>query len=56
MGHSPTLPFVADRAKDEIPDQRLDASKARTALGWRPSLSLADGMHKTVAWYRDYLG
>lgn len=49
-------PFVADRAKDEIPDQRLDSSKARTALGWRPSLSLADGMQKTVAWYRDYLG
>jgi CDP-glucose 4,6-dehydratase len=49
-------PFVAGGAKDEIPDQRLDASKARDALGWSPKLSLADGMRTTAEWYRAYFG
>lgn len=49
-------PFIANKAADEIPDQRLNAAKARQMVGWRPTLSLADGMRDTVAWYRDYLG
>jgi len=49
-------PFIAGQAKDEIADQRLDASKARDVLGWSPTLSLADGMRKTADWYRAYLG
>ena len=49
-------PFIAGGAQDEIPDQRLDASKARDVLGWSPKLSLADGMRKTAEWYRTYLG
>ena len=48
-------PFIADVAAGEIPDQRLDAAKAREVLGWRARLSLADGMQRTVAWYREYL-
>jgi CDP-glucose 4,6-dehydratase len=47
-------PFIADEAGGEIPDQRLGASKARNLLGWRPALSLADGMRNTVEWYRRY--
>ena len=43
-------PFIAGGAQDEIPDQRLDASKARDVLGWSPKLSLADGMRKTAEW------
>jgi CDP-glucose 4,6-dehydratase len=48
-------PFVADAATGEIPDQRLDATKARETLGWRAELGLADGMRRTVEWYREYL-
>jgi CDP-glucose 4,6-dehydratase len=47
-------PFIANKAADEIPDQRLDASKARSMLGWRPGLSLAEGMRDTATWYRAY--
>lgn len=31
---------------------KLDASKARALLGWRPALGLADALEWTVAWYR----
>jgi CDP-glucose 4,6-dehydratase len=47
-------PFIADRATGEIPDQRLDATKARDVLGWRAGLDLVRGLHRTVDWYRDY--
>jgi CDP-glucose 4,6-dehydratase len=33
---------------------KLDCSKARSALGWRPRLSLAQGLAWTVDWYRAY--
>ena len=49
-------PFIANLAADEIPDQQLDSAKARARLGWHPTLTLADGMRETVAWYRDYFG
>jgi CDP-glucose 4,6-dehydratase len=47
-------PRIGATASHEIPDQRLDASKARSQLGWRASLDLAEGMRRTVGWYRDY--
>jgi CDP-glucose 4,6-dehydratase len=31
---------------------RLDSSKARTELGWRPHWSLERGLQETVRWYR----
>jgi CDP-glucose 4,6-dehydratase len=48
-------PFIAGKAADEIQDQRLDASKARSVLGWGPAVTLAAGMRRTAAWYREYL-
>ncbi|MWV26697.1 CDP-glucose 4,6-dehydratase [Aurantiacibacter rhizosphaerae] len=44
------------------PDQRifeeqflsLDCSKARSGLGWRPRLSLEQGVEQAIAWYRAY--
>jgi CDP-glucose 4,6-dehydratase len=32
---------------------KLDSSRARERLGWRPPLSLAGGLEATVAWYRE---
>ena len=34
---------------------KLDSSKARTRLGWRPRTSLAEGLAMTVAWHRAWL-
>ncbi|KSV62362.1 hypothetical protein N185_08095 [Sinorhizobium sp. GW3] len=33
---------------------RLDSTKARTELGWKPVLRLRDTVAMTVAWYRKY--
>ena len=34
---------------------KLDCSKARTQLGWRPLLTIQDALRLTVEWYRAYL-
>jgi UDP-glucose 4-epimerase len=36
----------------EIPVMRSDSSRARELLGWKPQHTLADGLDKTIAWYR----
>ena len=49
-------PQILGRADHEIRDQYLSAAKARGVLGWEPRMSMADGLAKTVSWYRDLLG
>jgi nucleoside-diphosphate-sugar epimerase len=53
MGNPVTARFgaLADRPI-EIWEMRCDATRARDALGWKPQHSLADGLEKTIAWYR----
>ncbi|MPZ14450.1 MAG: NAD-dependent epimerase/dehydratase family protein [Chloroflexi bacterium] len=36
--------------------RRPDISKAARALGWEPKVFLADGLTRTIAWYREQLG
>ena len=36
----------------EIWQMRCEAARARDELGWKPQHSLADGLEKTIAWYR----
>lgn len=35
---------------------RVDIAKIRTLLGWRPPLSLTDGLARTAKWYRSTYG
>ena len=49
-------PLVLGEASDEIPAQYLDASKARSKLGWSARVSLAEGLSRTFDWYQGYLG
>lgn len=53
LGHPVEAQFGAlpDRPT-EIWEMRCDATKARDRLGWKPQHSLADGLEKTIAWYR----
>ncbi|PSL17628.1 dTDP-glucose 4,6-dehydratase [Shimia abyssi] len=46
------ITFVADRPGH---DKRyaMDITRIRTELGWRPRVSLAQGLEKTIAWYLD---
>jgi len=49
-------PIIQDRAKHEIRHQYLSAGKARQMLGWRPQFSLDEGLRRTIAWYKEFLG
>jgi CDP-glucose 4,6-dehydratase len=53
---SDLVPEVRGEATHEIPAQFLDASKARSILGWAPLFSLDEGLERTIAWYRETLG
>lgn len=56
LGRTDLEPVVLDAARAEIRDQALDATRARERLGWAPSLSLREGLERTVPWYRAFLG
>ena len=55
MMDSRLVPEVRSEAANEIPDQFLDAQKARTVLGWRPVFSLDAGLRRTIDWYLNAL-
>src|SRR5437667_224013 len=52
MMGSRLTPEVRGEAPNEIREQFLDASKARTTLGWRPVFTLDAGLRRTITWYR----
>lgn len=49
-------PEIRGDATHEIGHQWLSAEKARTVLGWAPAFSFDEGLDRTIAWYRGYLG
>jgi CDP-glucose 4,6-dehydratase len=46
-------PDVRGAARGEIDHQYLDSRKAEAVLGWRPQVSLDEGLLCTLAWYRE---
>jgi UDP-glucose 4-epimerase len=48
------VPFPADRKKIDIGDFYADATKIRSALGWRPRVPLRDGLTRTIEYYRQH--
>ena len=48
-------PKVLDVAKNEIIDQHLSSTKARSILAWESKYDLQVGLKNTVDWYRKYL-
>jgi CDP-glucose 4,6-dehydratase len=49
-------PLVRNEACHEIRHQYLSAARARKVLGWNPLFTLDDGLARTIAWYREFLG
>src|SRR6202167_449590 len=54
--NSSLRPEILNQASNEIRHQFLSAEKARTALNWRPEFTLDEGLDRTIAWYREFLG
>jgi CDP-glucose 4,6-dehydratase len=54
--NSSLRPEILNQASNEIRHQFLSAEKARTVLNWRPQFTLDEGLDRTIAWYRDFLG
>lgn len=48
--HDRLVEFVTDRPGHDF-RYAIDASKIRGELGWRPSVTLAEGLERTVDWY-----
>ncbi|MDY6860212.1 MAG: dTDP-glucose 4,6-dehydratase [Pseudomonadota bacterium] len=46
------ITFVTDRPGHDL-RYAIDPSRIRTELGWRPSVTLEQGLEKTVQWYLD---
>lgn len=51
---SPARPDIRSEAHHEIGRQFLDASRARTELGWRPGFTFEGGLEPTIAAYKAY--
>ncbi|RLS41142.1 MAG: NAD-dependent epimerase/dehydratase family protein [Planctomycetota bacterium] len=52
--NSSLTPDVLGEACHEIIHQSLDATKARTMLGWTPLFTLDAGLSRTIAWYTQH--
>lgn len=50
--HADLITFVGDRPGHDF-RYAIDASKIENELGWRPSVSIEEGLSQTVRWYLD---
>ena len=50
--HDRLITFVTDRPGHDA-RYAIDPSRIRAELGWRPSVTLEEGMRRTVRWYLD---
>jgi len=48
------VPFPTNRKRIDIGDYHGDYTKIRTQLGWRPTVSLREGLERTIVFYRQY--
>ena len=54
--HYTVREFPADRLQIDIGSYHADDSAFRTATGWAPSVTLEEGIRRTIDWYRERLG
>ncbi|HMO06544.1 MAG TPA: dTDP-glucose 4,6-dehydratase [Paracoccaceae bacterium] len=51
--HDRLIAFVADRPGHDL-RYAIDPARIRAELGWRPSVTLEEGLRRTVRWYLDH--
>ncbi len=54
-GHS-IAPKMAEPRSGDVRHSRADITKAQQILNYAPKVSLADGLERTVKWYREHQG
>jgi nucleoside-diphosphate-sugar epimerase len=54
IGDRPEVRFL-DRAKGDVTDTWADTSRAATELGFRPTVSIDEGISREISWYRELL-
>ncbi|ULA67554.1 MAG: hypothetical protein LZF62_240162 [Nitrospira sp.] len=52
--YAPFDPVVNENSRAEIPHIELSSDKAKLMLDWPPSHGFAEGLERTVSWYRQY--
>jgi dTDP-glucose 4,6-dehydratase len=52
LSYKDQISFVTDRPGHDA-RYAIDPSRIRDELGWRPSVTVAEGLEKTVQWYLD---
>ena len=50
--HADLITFVTDRPGHDL-RYAIDPTRIRTELGWRPSVTVEEGLEKTVQWFHD---
>jgi UDP-glucose 4-epimerase len=51
-GRYKLVPFPEERKRIDIGDFYADVTRARTLLGWQPTVPLRQGLEETIAYYR----
>ncbi|GAC1354049.1 MAG: NAD-dependent epimerase/dehydratase family protein [Herpetosiphon sp.] len=54
-GEYTTRSFPADRKRIDVGDYYADYAKIHAELGWTPTVSLVDGLTRTLAFYNEHL-
>jgi CDP-glucose 4,6-dehydratase len=54
LNRSELQPVILDNARNEIPHQFLDATKASLLLKWQPQFSFESGLQRTLQWYIEF--
>lgn len=52
MGKNVSIKKIHDTRTNELKRQSVNWSKAKKVLGWRPSVTLSEGLSKTISWYQ----
>lgn len=52
--YSRVEPEIKQGNRNEIKDQWLDCTRAKTELGWKPSWNFEDGLRESIKWYENF--